>query len=313
MPKVGVLGAGSFGLGLASAASRVGRDVILWTRGAERDLPQALADSATSDLASLRDAEVIFIAAPSSYVNALAAELGAFLDGRHLLVHVSRGLAEPGLTTLTQVLREVTPCRRVGVLAGPLVAEALRDGTPGGAVVGTLFPEVAEAVREAIAGPSLQILHSEDVVGVELASAMVGVLTAAAGYARAIGLGPSALALLLTRGMREGKEIGVTLGGDRATFAGLAGMGDLLAAMAGDGRPEYRLGEALARGASLHEAAREAGTHIEAITMARRMLDHAARRGLHTPTLDTLARVFQGSLSPDGAIAELMARRVGRE
>jgi glycerol-3-phosphate dehydrogenase (NAD(P)+) len=313
MPKVGVLGAGSFGLGLASAATRVGRQVILWTRGETRDVPEPLARSATSELASLGEAELIFLAAPSAYVRGLAAQLGAHLDGSHLLVHVSRGLAEPGLTTLTDVLREVTPCRRVGALAGPLVAESLREGSPGGGVVGTLFPEVAQAVRDAIAGPALQILHSEDVVGVELASAMVGVLSAAAGYARAIGLGPSALAVLLTRGMREGMEIGVTLGGERATFAGLAGMADLMAAVAGDGRPEYRLGEALARGSSLHEAAREAGAHIEAITMARRLLDHAARRGLRTPILDTLARVFQGSLTPDGAIAELMARPTGRE
>ncbi|MBC7173674.1 MAG: glycerol-3-phosphate dehydrogenase, partial [Polyangiaceae bacterium] len=254
----------------------------------------------------------IFIAAPSAYVRQIASSLGAHLDGSHLLVHVSRGLADPGLTTLTQVLREVTPCRRVGALAGPLVAESLRSGAHGGAIVGTLFPEVAVAVREAIGGPVLRIEHSSDVLGVELASAVVGVLSVGAGYAQAIEMGPSALAVLLTRGMREGAEIGKSLGADYLTFAGLAGMADLVAAVAPDHRPETALGVALARGGTIHEAARVAGAHIEGVTMAQRIVEYAGKWGIETPVLGALARVFQGSLSPDKAVAELMAPQSGK-
>lgn len=311
-PKVGVLGGGSFGLGLAAAATRIGREVILCTRDTSRDLPEPLRRAATSSYDALREAELIFIAAPSAYVRDVAAQLGAHLDGSHLLVHVSRGLADPGLTTLTHVLREVTPCRRIGALAGPLVTESLKSGEPGGAIVGTMFPEVAEAVREAIAGPVLQIEHSPDVLGVELASALVGVLSVAVGYAQGIGFGPSALSMMVTRGMREGAEIGASLGADRATFAGLAGMADLVAAVAPDGRPELALGRALAKGGTLREAARAAGAHIEGVTMARRIATYAGKWGLETPTLSTLARVFEGTLTPDGATSELMAQPAGR-
>ncbi len=311
IPKIGVLGGGTFGIGLASAAARIGRDVILCTREPER-VPAALRAGATSSYEALRDVELVFIAAPSAYVRDIASHLGTHLDGSHLLVHVSRGLADPGLTTLTQVLREVTPCRRVGALAGPLVAESLKSGAPGGAIVGTLFPEVADAVREAIAGPSLQIEHSTDVLGVELASALVGILSVAVGYAQAIGLGPSALAVMATRGMREGAEIGASLGTERATFSGLAGMADLIAAVAPDGRPEIALGRALAAGGTLREAAKVAGAHIEGVTMAQRISEYAGRWGLETPILSALSRVFEGSLTAEGAISELMAQPAGR-
>jgi glycerol-3-phosphate dehydrogenase (NAD(P)+) len=308
IPKVGVLGGGSFGLGLASAATRIGREVILCTREPERDLPEPLRRAATSSFDSLRDAELIFIASPSAYVRDVASRLGTHLDGSHLLVHVSRGLADPGLTTLTQVLREVTPCRRVGALAGPLVAESLQSDMPGGAIVGTLFPEVANAVRQAIAGPTLHIEHSSDVLGVELASALVGVLSVAVGYAQETGLGPSALAVMVTQGMREGAEIGASLGAERATFAGLAGMADLIAAVAPDGRPEIALGRALAGGGTIRDAAESAGAHIEGVTMAQRICAYASKWGLETPILSTLSRVFEGSLTPEGAVSELMAQ-----
>src|SRR5690606_27838602 len=106
---------------------------------------------------------------PSVHVGALAVELGAHLDGSHLLVHVSRGLLGDELETLTHLLRETTPVRRVGALAGPLVAKALIEGQPGGGIVGSLFPEVADAVCDAIAGKRLRIYRTDDVVGVEIA------------------------------------------------------------------------------------------------------------------------------------------------
>lgn len=311
IPKVGVLGGGTFGIGLASAATRIGREVILCTREPSRVSP-GLRPNTTSSYEALQEAELIFIAAPSAQIRAIAARLGMHLDGGHLLVHVSRGLVDPGLTTLSKVLREVTPCRRVGALAGPLVAEALESGAPGGAVVGTLFPEVAEAVRDAIAGPSLHIEHSTDVLGVELASAIVGILSVAVGYARAIGLGPSALALMLTRGMREGAEIGASLGAERATFSGLAGMADLIAAVAPDGRPEIALGKALAAGESLVDAAKTTKAHIEGVSMAPRISAYAGRWGLDAPILSSLSQLVEGSLTPERAISELMAQPAGR-
>ena len=159
-----------------------------------------------------------------------------------MMVHVSRGIVGDELTTVCEVLRSRTPVRRVGVLAGPLVADALAEGEPSGGIVGTLFPEVAEAVTEAIGGDRLRVYTTQDVIGVELSAAFVGLVALALGFAAAQKLGPSTLAVLGTRGLAEGARVAERFGASERTFAGLAGAGDVMAAIAGDKRPETAFG-----------------------------------------------------------------------
>ncbi len=308
---VAVVGGGTFGRGLAKALARTGRDVIVWSRTRRDSVDEHV--HTTNDLAHVRDATLVFVAIPSARAPDVVPPLGDHLDGSHLLVHVSRGLVGDDLRTLTRYLRDETPCRRVGALAGPLVAQALADGTPGGAIVGTLFPEVSEAVREALAGPALRVYSTDDVIGVEVGSALVGLLALGLGFAQGIGMGPSTLAVFLTRGVAEVARIGVSLGAREKTFMGLAGTGDLLAAVAGDGRPEIELGRALARGMPVDEAVRTAGANIEGISLARRVAVYAARQKIDAPVCQITAEVLDGKVTPADAIATLMARRVTSE
>jgi len=308
-PPIAVVGAGSFGIGLARAAGRVRGNVVLWSRRA-RDLGDGNQIRTTTDLAEIREAELVFLAVSSIRLPEVASELGKHLDGAHMLVHVSRGLAGDGLRPLSRLLRDLTPCRRVGALAGPLVATALADATPSGGVVGSRFPEVIEAVRQAIAGSSLRIYGTDDVLGVEIASALVGVIALAVGYAQGLGLGPAALAVLTTRGISEAARVGTSLGAAERTFSGLAGFGDLIAAVAGDERPETKLGRAVARGATLEEARREAGANIEGVTLARRICTYARRIGLEAPIAETIADLIDGRVGAEAAISGLMARQV---
>lgn len=310
--KVGILGGGSFGLGLARAAERVGNDALIVSRR-HAALPRSERIRATSELAEIASCDLIIVGVPSTHVRETARALGHHLDGRHLVVHVSRGLVGDDLRTVTQVLREETPVRRLGCLAGPLHARALIEGTPGGGIVGSPFPEVGDAMREAIAGPSMRIYQTEDLVGTELASALVGLMALALGYTQQLGFGPGALSVMMTRGMAEAARLGVTFGAEERTFSGMAGFGDLLSAAFGDERPEVKLGRALARGASFEEAGREANATIEGVAIARRMQQHSARRALDTPITDVLAEILEGNLKPDAALARLMARRVHRK
>ncbi|NOY93145.1 MAG: NAD(P)-binding domain-containing protein [Deltaproteobacteria bacterium] len=311
MKPVGIVGAGAFGKGLARAARRAGNSVVLFSR-----FPQELGDAGievVDDLAALTRSAPIFIAVPSIFVGEVGRELGAHLDGRHLLVHVSRGLVGAELRTLSRVLREVSPVRRVGALAGPLDAAALAEGLPGGAIVGSAFPEVAAAVRAAIGGSSLRIYESSDSLGVEVASAIVGLAAIAVGYARAVGAGPSALAVMVTRAMHEAAAVGTELGAKRETFWGLAGLGDLVAATLGDGRPELAVGEALGQGKDVEAAAKIAGANVESLGLAGRMADYAQRVSVPAPVTSTVARVIAGELDTQHALAALMARDVGKE
>ena len=308
--RIGVVGAGGFGRAIAQASARHGHEVVVWSRR-ERELPEPIKTS--TDIGSIRDRELIFMAVPARHAIETAEQLGEVVDGRHLMVHISRGLIGPELRTITKVIAEKTVCRRLGALAGPLVADALAEGRPSGAILGTGFPELTEMVRDALGGSELRVYDTPDVVGVELASATVGFLTVVLAYAKEVGVGPSTLAVLATRGMVEVSRIGQTLGAEESTFMGLAGLGDLIAAVAGDERPEIRLGRALAKGATLSSAVGEAGAYIEGIEVAAQMMEHARRLGLETPISSTFVALSQGRMSSDDAIHALMERRVGRE
>ncbi len=306
MSRVAVLGGGGFGQALAVAVARTGKVVTLWSRQARE--PAHVNILGTTRLSEVADAELIFVAAPSIHVDGLARALGQYLDGTHLLVHVSRGLLGDDLTTLTQRLRTATPARRVGVLAGPLVARALAEGEPGGAIVGSLFPEVTEAVREAIGGPTMRIYGTADVVGVEVASAMVGLLALVIGYAQGSGFGPATTAILATRGMAEATRVGVACGANERTFFGLAGFGDLMAAVAGDGRPESLFGRALADGLPLADAAARAGAFVEGAGIAAQIAAFAERHALEAPIAAGMAALLSGKVSGSAVIAQLMSR-----
>jgi len=308
--RIGVVGAGAFGRAIAVASARHGHEVVLWSRR-DRELPDPIRVS--TDIAAIRDCELVFLAVPARHAMEVAEQLGEVVDGRHSMVHVSRGLIGAELKTITQLIRDKTVCRRLGALAGPLVADALAEGRPSGAILGTGFPELTGMVREALGGAGLRIYETRDVIGVELASATVGFLTVVLAYAQELDLDPSTLAVLATRGMVEVSRIGETLGAKESTFMGLAGLGDLIAAVAGDERPELQLGRALARGAELGSAVGEVGAYVEGIEVAGHLMEHARRLGLETPISSTFVAVSEGRMSQDDAIQALMERPVGKE
>jgi glycerol-3-phosphate dehydrogenase (NAD(P)+) len=309
-PPVAVLGGGRFGIALTRAAARTG-DVLVWSR---RELGfESPAVRVTSSFAELAQAELILLAVPSRHAASILEQAGHHLDGGNLVVHVSRGLLDDQLRTMSHLIRTATACRRVGSLAGPLTAEILSSATPGAGVVGSEFPEVAEAVRAAIGGPTLRIYETDDLRGVELAAALTGLLLFTVGFATRIGFGPATIGALATRGVAEVARIGRALGARVDTFAGLACFGDLLAAVAGSDRPELELGRAIAEGATPSAALERAGGNIEGIEVARRVSEFAKRQKIRTPLADVISELVGGRLSANDAVRELMTRDVGTE
>ena len=303
---VAIVGGGDFGCSLARVVERVGREVMIWSRSTPTGLSSAI--RVTDEMADLASSELLLFAVPSQHIRQVATDVGKHLDGRHYLVHVSRGLEGDELTPLSHVLREVTPCRRIGVLAGPLIAEALNQAAPSGAIVASPFAEVRRAVQRAIASATLRVYETTDLVGVELTSAIVGVLALAAGIAKGSSGGPASLAIVMARGFAEASRLAEVIGADPKSLIGLAGLGDAMALASGDDRPELKVGVALAQGLSAKEAATVSGSHIEGIRLSSQLAHFGERAGIELPIITAVRDVVSGTISVDRAIDALMRR-----
>ena len=306
--KVSVIGGGAWGVALATAAQVAGSDVVLYSRRAGA-LPTGVQGTQSLQEAA-RHAHLLLLAVPSEFVRAIARALGDFVDSRHAIVHGVRGLvARDGsadLSTISTVLREETPVRRIGALGGPVLTDELAAGAPSVMVVGTRFPEVARVVRGALAGASLRIYSTDDLTGLEWASALTGILAVAVGFARGVGLGAGVLSAFVTRAVHEAARIAVAAGGEERTLLGLGGFGDLLAAIAEDARPEIRLGEAVARGASLEDAQASIGQRIEGLELAPRVAAFAAKHRVNAPIFTSVAHAIFSRRPAEELVRELM-------
>ncbi len=305
---VAVVGGGPWGLALARAAARAGKRVLLLSR---RELPSIDGvEHLREGLAPAARAPLIVLAAPSDHIEAVAAELEAHLDGSHLLVHGVRGLVGDDLRTVSEVLRDTTPVRRLGALGGPVLVEELARGAPSVLVVGSRFPEVTAAFRDAFAGPALRVYTTNDLTGLEWASALTGCVAVAIGCALGAGMGPGLVAAFTTRAVHEVARLAVEAGGERSTLLDLAGLGDLLAALNQPGRPEVALGRLLTEGVPIDEARKRVPERIEALELVPRLHAWAAARKVRTPILRALHDVVFAGRGRDEVLAALMKNPV---
>jgi glycerol-3-phosphate dehydrogenase (NAD(P)+) len=303
---VAVIGGGAWGLGLAAAAARTGGPTFLYSR---RNLDGTLPSGVTRshDLAEIAEgARTIFLAVPSQVARDVARSLGDYVDGRHFIVHGVRGLAGTEMNTISDIVRQETPVRRVGALGGPALASDLVQGKPTVMVCGSHFREVIAAVDEAFTSPSTRIYPTDDLRGLEWASALVGCLVIGMGYAQGMGLSPGLIAAVITRSVSEAARIAAQAGGAESTFFGLSGYGDLLASIAQTERPEVILGQSLARGLPVEQALKEIEQRVEAVELIPRVVAWSEKNGIRAPIFTALTRGVLASRPADSIIQELM-------
>lgn len=309
--NVAIIGGGTWGLALASAAARAESDVVVLTR---RDLDGKLPRGVRvvrEMSAAAEHARLLVLAVPSSACRAVARDLGDHVDGSHYVVHGVRGLEGDELATISDVIRAESPVRRTGALGGPALAQDLLAGTPSVLVVGSRFPEVVEAVTTAFGSSTLRIYPTADIRGLEWASALVGCLTIAVGYAQAMKTSPGLVAALISRAIGEASRIAAAAGGEERTLLGLAGYGDLLASITQSERPEVIVGTALARGQSRDEATKATQLRVEAVDLVPRVADWAEQNGVRAPIFRALSAGVQGRRA-DSILSELMTLPIER-
>ena len=335
-PKdIAVLGAGSWGTALAvHFAGAGGHRVRLWARDAELarrmaeeranpeylpgvELPPLL--EPTSDLESLPGCEFYLLVVPShGFREVLRQFLQVFPNDRPLpLISGTKGIEIETLARMSQVAfeegmaadREV----RFGVLSGPTFAAELARNTPSAAVIAAEDAGFATEIRECLATPWLRLYSSSDVVGVELGGAVKNVIAVAAGTLSGLGLGHNTLAALITRGLHEITRLGIAYGGQPRTFAGLAGLGDLVLTCTGGLSRNRQTGIDLASGKTLEQIT--SGTHqvSEGIRNSLAVSRLAAARGVDMPITRQMAAVMYEGKDPRRAVEELMTRELKSE
>jgi glycerol-3-phosphate dehydrogenase (NAD(P)+) len=228
------------------------------------------------------------------------------VDGSHYLVHGVRGLEGDDLKTIADVFREETPARRTGALGGPALAHDLQAGLPAVLVVGSRYPEVSESVTSTFGSPTLRIYPTTDLRGLEWASALVGCLTIAVGYAQALHTSPGLIAALISRAIGEASRIAAAAGGEEGTLLGLAGYGDLLASITQSERPEVLIGTALGKGKARDEASKSAPLSSEALELIPRVARWAEETGVRAPIFKALAAGVTDAKKGDSILHELM-------
>jgi glycerol-3-phosphate dehydrogenase (NAD(P)+) len=312
--RVVVVGGGSWGSAFSLLLRDNGHDVTL----ACRDPEQARAIAATgrnprylrsADLsgiaavsraeASPGDAELVVVAVPS----AAFADVVGGLEGTAPVLSLTKGLDPATGARLSTLVRD----RPVAVLSGPNIAEEIARGLPAAAVVASEDAALAERLQLAVNSTIFRVYRSEDVAGVELCAAAKNVIALAAGGADGLGLGDNAKAALVTRGLAEMRRLAEAAGARQETFAGLAGMGDLIVTCWSPVGRNRRAGELIAQGASAAEAVAEIGMVVEGLTTAPVLRDVSHRLGLELPITEGVCAVLGGVQLTD-LVGQLMRR-----
>jgi glycerol-3-phosphate dehydrogenase (NAD(P)+) len=330
MSRVAVIGGGAWGTTLADLLARKGEQVTLWARESEvvesvnhRHVNQVFLPGATlasslraeRELAvALRGAETVVSAAPSHAVRSVMQEAAAALSGTPLVISVSKGLDPNRLDRPSHVLAEVLPAGTpVAVLSGPSFAMEVFQQQPTAVVAAAADHSVAQRVQRVFSTSYFRVYSHTDVVGVELAGALKNVIALAAGILEGLGLGFNTRAALITRGLAEITRLGVTLGAQPMTFAGLAGMGDLILTATGALSRNRTLGVALGKGQTLEQALAGKAAVVEGVNTTQTAVALGERHGVEMPIATEVSNVLFNGKSPRQAISDLMERELKAE
>ncbi len=321
---VAVLGAGSWGTALAMHLGRTGVPVRMWARDpglaasirAARENSRYLPGLSLPDGVGVSgDAEevlagcgTVLLAVPSHFVEAVLESVGPRVAPGAVLVSATKGLEPRQGLRMSELLARQLPGRPVAALSGPSFAREVAQARPTALVVACADNTVAADLQRRLAGPALRLYTNRDVVGVELGGALKNVMAIAAGLLDGLGLGENARAALITRGLAEIVRLGVAAGAQPATFAGLAGLGDLVLTCTGFQSRNHALGREIARGRVLGQI--EAGTPMvaEGVRTVSSALRMARQADVVMPICEEVAAVLFDGKPVSEALASLLAR-----
>jgi len=314
--RIAVLGAGSWGTTVATLVAPR-HDTVLWARNADVaksinvdhtngaylpgfDLPPEL--SATASLEdAVCDADLLIVGVPTSGFRAVLEQASSCIRPWVPVVSLSKGLERITHLRMTEVIKEVVPGHPVAALTGPNIATEIISGKAAAAVIATDDLEVARAIQKVVTRGLFRVYLNDDVVGCEMGGALKNVIAIAAGIGEGLGVGDNTRAAVMSRGLSELARLGTAMGAQPSTFAGLAGMGDLIATCMSPHSRNRRVGEQLGRGRRLEDILAEMHMVAEGVKTASVALELAERHQLDLPICTMIDRVVKGQIEPSGA------------
>lgn len=321
--RICVIGGGSWGTTIAALVAQ-STDTVLWVRRDElaieinehqtnaaylgdHKLPDTL--RATSELsAAVSGADVIAMAVPAHGMREVISEVARFVRRDVPVMSLAKGLERHTLRRMSEVISEVVKHNPVAVLTGPNLAREILNGQPAASVVACADVEIAQMLQVQFTRPTFRLYTNSDVIGCEVGGVVKNVIAIAAGIVQGFGFGENTRATLLTRGLAEMSRLGVALGANALTFAGLAGMGDVIATCASTQSRNTTVGIRLGRGETITDIMSSMTMVAEGVTSASSVLELARRHGVEMPIVQQVSAVCEGQVSAADALRALMGR-----
>ena len=321
-----VAGSGGWGTALALSLLENGHQVTLWSHDPQKacamaktrrnpmlpeaSLPEALAIS--SDPQCVADSAMVVVACPSVHIRPVCQALAPHLRKDAVLVSVTKGIESGSLLRMSQIVRQLTG-REVVALTGPSHAEEVARRIPTGCLAACEDKILAERVQDAFMSESFRIYTSPDIIGAELGGALKNVIAMCAGTVDGLGLGDNTKAVLMTRGLTEIARLGVAMGARKETFAGLAGVGDLIVTCTSRHSRNRRFGQLIGQGVPATQALEQIGAAVEGYYAARSAWELAQSLQVEMPILKAVYEVLYRDMDPREAVHTLFSRRRRQE
>lgn len=323
MKNIAVIGAGGWGLALGLLLNEKGNNVTIWCydeaeknsilryKENKRCLPGIKIPIEISFTTSMQEVleekEIVIIAVPSKAIRATVNKMKDYVEAKSIIVNVSKGIEEETLLRLSEVIEEVL-LNKVVVLSGPSHAEEVARHIPTTVVVSGRNMNAAEMVQDAFMTQYFRVYTNDDLVGVELGGALKNVIALAAGTVEGIGYGDNTKAALITRGIAEMTRLGVAMGGNPTTFAGLSGIGDLIVTCTSGHSRNRRAGELLGRGYTVDEALEKVNMVVEGVPTTKAGHALMLKYEIEMPILNAIYEALFENKSVKEAISDLMGR-----
>ena len=322
MKNIAIIGSGSWGVALATHLARNGNNIKIWSFSEEEKrlinrekkckflpnitLPENII-CFTDFEEVIKDAEFILHVTPSKFTRDTFKQYKQYVGDKPVII-CSKGFEKESLKTLDEVIKEELPTAKIGVLSGPSHAEEVSISIPTVLVIASKHQEVLDIIQNTFMSEKMRIYTSNDVKGVELGGALKNIIAFCAGVAAGIGLGDNSFAALVTRGLGEISRLGVKLGGEKETFYGLSGLGDLLVTCLSEHSRNRRAGKLIGQGKTLEEAKKEVGMVIESIDNIDVAYELGKKNDAYMPIIETVYNVIYNGLAPEEEVKNLMTR-----